>query len=565
MTKLQFRVLYREFLFRMVDLELLSARGDTNKLLGQFAAFLMVVSIFLAILANTAEGPKEMPHSAVLIRAWPVEHSLIAITMLVVGLFSVLSWDSTFPNRRDVLVLAPLPVRARTIFLAKVTASAMALSLTVAALNALPSIIFAMALAPADSGGWLSLILSLMPVRCFAAYWITMLTAGLFVFCCVLGVQGLASQLLSRRHFLRLSAFLQMGAFCLFLSITFLEPSLSTPQLLAAPENQTSLAWLPSYWFLGFFQFLNGSMHPALVPLANRALVGLPLAVIAAGAALLLSYLRTLRKIVEEPDISPGSRSGSWLPPFGTPLKTAVVQFSIRTLLRSRQHRIILAFYWGLGTTLVVLLSRAPSGRHQSDIIPMLFASIMLMLVAVTGARVVFSLPLELRANWIFRMAPLRSGELLLAATRRSLWVLSVAPVLSASAVTFLYLWNWAPAVRHLLVLLLFGIILAEVCLLGFRKIPFTCSYLPGKSYAHMVLLASILPPVLLISGARYEWNFLQHPARYAMLFTTLCVIALCAHRYAAVLARRPESSLQFEDEPAPALQGLGLYRDGVL
>jgi hypothetical protein len=43
MTKLQFRVLYREFLFRMVDLEVLSAHalGDVNKLLGQFAALLI--------------------------------------------------------------------------------------------------------------------------------------------------------------------------------------------------------------------------------------------------------------------------------------------------------------------------------------------------------------------------------------------------------------------------------------------------------------------------------------------------------------------------------------------
>ena len=48
MEKLQFRVLYRQFLFRMVDLELLSADalGDSNKLLGQFAALLIFVSIF---------------------------------------------------------------------------------------------------------------------------------------------------------------------------------------------------------------------------------------------------------------------------------------------------------------------------------------------------------------------------------------------------------------------------------------------------------------------------------------------------------------------------------------
>ncbi|HYW43477.1 MAG TPA: hypothetical protein VE959_11520 [Bryobacteraceae bacterium] len=50
MTKLQFRVLYREFLFRMVDLEVLSAHalGDANKLLGQFAALLVFVSVLLS-------------------------------------------------------------------------------------------------------------------------------------------------------------------------------------------------------------------------------------------------------------------------------------------------------------------------------------------------------------------------------------------------------------------------------------------------------------------------------------------------------------------------------------
>ncbi len=113
MRNLQFRVLYREFLFRMVDRELLSvhAQGDTSKLLGQFAAVLILLSIPFTIMALGVENA-HAPREAVLISAWGVEHSLIATTMLVVGLFAVLSWDSTFPDSRDVLVLAPLPVRA---------------------------------------------------------------------------------------------------------------------------------------------------------------------------------------------------------------------------------------------------------------------------------------------------------------------------------------------------------------------------------------------------------------------------------------------------------------------
>ena len=50
MKKLQFRVLYREFLFRIVDLELLSAHaeGDSRTLLGQFASLLIFFSVILA-------------------------------------------------------------------------------------------------------------------------------------------------------------------------------------------------------------------------------------------------------------------------------------------------------------------------------------------------------------------------------------------------------------------------------------------------------------------------------------------------------------------------------------
>src|SRR5690348_3325308 len=104
MEKQQFRILYRESLFRMVDLEVLSshASGDSNKLLGQFASLLIFFGILLfipslGVTARRGPGPA-------LFYCWSGEHFLIATTMLAVGLFAVLSWDSTFPDRRDVLV-----------------------------------------------------------------------------------------------------------------------------------------------------------------------------------------------------------------------------------------------------------------------------------------------------------------------------------------------------------------------------------------------------------------------------------------------------------------------------
>jgi len=318
----QFRVLYRQFLFRIVDLELLSAsaQGDIGKLLGQFAALLIFFSAWLG-LATLGFWDAQKPREALMVGAWGMEHFLIATTMLVVGLFAVLSWDSTFPDRRDVMVLAPLPVRARTLFLTKVAAAATSLGLTIAGFNAFTGFTLPLALAPASSN-LLELILSSARYRLIAGYWITMISAGGFIFCSVLGVQGLAAQLLPRRQFLRLSAFLQLAAFCLFLSVYFLEPSLATPEDLTDPRNQRLLTWLPSYWFLGLFQELSGFTHPAMVPLAWRALSGLAIAVLGTAVAYVLSYFRTLRKIIEEPDIMPGSRL-HWLPRFGNSLETA--------------------------------------------------------------------------------------------------------------------------------------------------------------------------------------------------------------------------------------------------
>jgi hypothetical protein len=149
MSKLQFRVLYREFLFRMVDLDLLStsALGDMNKLFGQFAALFIFIGIGLAFVGLIVSGSKMTPQTQVIV-LWSAEHFLIATTMLVVGIFAILCWDSTFPTRREVMLLAALPIRARTIFLAKVAAAATAFAVTIVTLHFAAGFTWAMALNP---------------------------------------------------------------------------------------------------------------------------------------------------------------------------------------------------------------------------------------------------------------------------------------------------------------------------------------------------------------------------------------------------------------------------------
>jgi hypothetical protein len=569
MTKLQFRTLYREFLFRLVDLELLSpdAQGDANKLLGRFAGVLAFFSLYLG-LAGLLFDRKEMTAPVYRLLSWSMEHFLISTTMLIVGLFAVLSWDSTFPDRRDILILAPLPIRTRTFFLAKVAAVGSGLALAIGVFNAGPGLTWPVALS-SPNPSFLDMALPFAH-RSFFAYWITMVSAGAFLFCCVLGIQGLAA-LFPRRIFLRLSALLQLAAFCVFTSTWCLEPSLITPASLAAPQNQRLLAWLPDYWFLGLFQQLNGTQTPETAPLAKRAWIGLASAIAITAAAYAFCYFRTLRKVVEEPDIVPGAGRFNWSPRFGTPVRTAIVQFSLRAIARSRQHRIILAFYLGLGFAVLILLSNLkPHGAQSYPPPPAnlgpIVADIMILVFWVLGTRMIFTIPLDLRANWIFRVTPVRGGPASLSAARFSLYLLAWLPVWTGSAAWFLSNWPWRMAVAHLFAFGLLGAFVVELSLYRFRKIPFTCSWLPGKSN---ILFAfggfSFLLQLILSGGAAFELKALGDPARYAAMVAVLFAAAGAVRWCAARPVPADESVVQFEEEETPMLQGLGLFRDGVL
>jgi hypothetical protein len=220
---LQFRVLFGQFLLRVIDLEALSIQADVIGFLGQFAGILIMLSLILSAMA--AFHPVE------------TEQTLMSLTMLVVGLLTVITWDATFPDRHDILILAPLPVRPRTILAAKLSASAAVIGLAVLALNLLPSLVMAMAL-HASYGIF----------RSFAAFWVANLAIVLFLYASVLTLQGFAALVLPRRLFLRVSAVLQILAFAYFLCGFFMLPALPVAAM-ALPVAHWVVAWMPLFWF----------------------------------------------------------------------------------------------------------------------------------------------------------------------------------------------------------------------------------------------------------------------------------------------------------------------------
>jgi hypothetical protein len=551
MRKLQFRVLYRVFWMRVIDLELLSADADPTRLAQQFATIFITVSVFSALPVLLSGG-----HRLSLNGRWTAEHFFIETTMTVAGLIAVLNWDCAFPDRRDVLALAPLPVRASTLLLAKVSALFAAPCLAVIAFNLPSGVAWPLVFISGDGGMFGAL-------RAWPAYWITIFVAGGFFVFTVLAVQGLAANLLPRQQFLRLSAFLQAGTLCLLLSVYFLEPSLESPAALTAPENQRLLAWLPSYWFLGLFQQLNGSMHPALAPLAQRAWSGLAGSALGAGAALLLSYLRMLPRIVEQPDILPGARTGPWSPRFGDSLRGAITSFTLRTLLRSRQHRMILSFYLGIGLAIVVGYVKTPRGglgpAKTGIDITFLLASILMMILTILALRVVAAIPISLPANWIIRVTQVRPAPHYQRAVRFAWFVLGVTPVLLILAGSLLAVYPWRPVLGHLVTMLLLGMLLVELCLYTFQKIPFTCSYLPGKANIHFVFWACLMVFLRLLNeGAKLESRMLHRPLSCMLMILLLAMVA-AAMRWLSQVRMSLAEELVFEEEYAAEIVSLNL------
>jgi hypothetical protein len=143
---------------------------------------------------------------------------------------------------------------------------------------------------------------------------------------------------------------------------------------------------------------------------------------------------------------------------------------------------------------------------------------------------------------------------------RRSLWLLSVAPAWAGSAIVFLVIRPWRPAVGHLILLGLFGVMVAELCLQGDQKIPFTCSWLPGKSKFHIAFWAGVIFILeIVLQGAELEQRALQNPAGYAILFLTLAAIAVSAAWRTSRSAEAETERLQFEETPPWQLTRLDL------
>ena len=488
--------LVRHFLRRMLDGEWSSSPGQWS------SAAIGLVSLFLPagllLVREGAADPKyasryrllamAADHAGLRAAAIADETALITLISCVAGLLALLQWQSMFPSQRDFLAMASLPVRPRQIFAARFTAVLLFSTLVIAAMNLLPSLI-----APIEFGGGWQLD------SAFAAHAlaqaISSCAACFFVFFAILAIQGILLNLLPANLCARVSLYVQGLLAGVFLLGGFYSWSMKewTPATIAALPQFG--AWLPPVWFTGLHQSLTGAAShetsPFFAAMAQRALLAAGIAVALSAVTYLLSYRRYRKLLLESPvrvAISSAWRSRLLRVLAGSPRREAIICFLAQTLVRSRTHRLMWFVYIGAAAAVMLnssIIDGALFVRSQGWVKALRFLvqfwPLACSVVILSGFRHVLSIPAELRANWIFQITESQGRAEWMSAVERFVMAWAVVPIYLVLVPVAAYVLGWAVACRLAILQLLITLCLFELLFNSWQKLPFTCSYIPGK------------------------------------------------------------------------------------
>jgi hypothetical protein len=472
----------------------------------------------------------------------PDEYFFIVLSMTVTGAAALWRWDAILLDRRDHTNLVPLPVSLRTIFFANLSAICVLATLFTLVVNAASIVLFPVAVV--GSHGSAARFCSFA-----AGHAVAVLGASAFSFFAVFAIAGFLMSFLPATAFRRVSLFVRFAIAVVLLGM--LASVFTVPSLLLKASVATAhrVALLPPVSFLGVARTAWGIRDPFVATMTKAAVVAFGLAVLVSVLTYSLSFRRSFLRIPETADASPlphvGPRFSPWLLLHKTILRTpahrSCYHFIVRTLLRSDAHLQVVSAFAALGLVAAaeVLSSiRADQfflSRHSpsADFLSIPF---ILGYCIIVGIRLAFEMPADLRANWIFRLWLGPGDQQARPVARRVLLALTLPWLIPACFVPTWIFFGWASALLHTAIFAASVVLLVEILLVRFRKIPFTCSYPPFESNSGIILVAYLFG---FFAFTEYlpemeHWS-LDEPLR------AVCFVALFAIAFGSVYAYRKQ------------------------
>jgi hypothetical protein len=489
---------------------------------------------------------------------------LILLAMTLIGIFTTIQWHSLFPGLRDYHILASYPVRMRDVFVAKFTALLAFALILILSTTLLPSVLLPGVFAGKYAGHADAQI---------PAVFVSASLAALFVFFCLVALQGALLNSIPVHHFGRISLAVQGTLLTTLLAGLPLALSLLTPGAIDHPPRWA--IWLPPAWYLGLDQVLIGSSDPLATRLAQIAVGALIAGAAAAVGSYWWGYKRHRLRLVESatPSASQARLPGGAFAPeriIRDPRQLAVFAFIGKTLARSSLQRLVLTVFVAIAAALIcnsfASLFLSP-GLHRSLSATRALrqaavaAPLALSLFVLSGLRYLFRLPVEHRANWIFRVNQAGNEVSFLVAVERFLVCCAVLPVALLTLPIELEALGAAAGFEAAILCLLPSLILMEVLLTQSEKIPFTSSYLPGRRpVIQLLLIYSAAVSLYVSSLAAMIENSLTAPVVATCLFTVLLGAWLIVRRSRKLQIQT--TKLKFEELEEPVIFSLDLKRE---
>jgi hypothetical protein len=395
------------------------------------------------------------------------------------------------------------------------------------------------------------------------------LAGNAFLFFACIAVQGFLLNALGGRLFVRISRLAQLLLLVFLLSFFFLMPAVKFAELRDSPAL---LSAFPPAWFLGLYQTLLAGPTPEFLPLAAQAVAALGLASFGFGLTFVLAYSRRLRKTLEVARNSSSADSrvrgyarALWYRfMLRIPKERAAFCFIAKTLARSQIHRTCFGAYLGFGLAFVVMGVVTVVARHgyagmlepRSELlsIPLVLSFFLLL-----GLRVAFSIPSCLDANWLFRLTDGQGLADCSMGVQKAMFVLGVLPVIVPLYPLHAALWGWTTASLHAAFCTLLSLVLIQVLVLRLDKIPFTCTYLPGKANLKMwwwLYLFGFITYAYTMAGLERRW--LQNPRAFLAFVGTCVAVLVSASIYRRHLIARL-AGFRYEAYTPPVAEPLNM------
>jgi hypothetical protein len=550
-------VLTRHFFTSLFDFGFLSDDGAESlkrALLGSFAVALsiglLLTRMFMAKYSMLSAAPPGAYERAVV-----ADHAfLMAVPMWIVAAAMGLVGQSLFPDQTDFRILMAEPLSRLTIFGSKLVSLLLFGTLFVAGTHLALLPLAALTLIGALKTG--SLLTTAM------AFVFSSVIASLFAALALVAVHGLLVLLAPRGRLLMLSGALRsvlIGVLVFSLPLVARLPATAP----AFSSNAWWLRWAPPVWFVALERWLVGdAAHSAL---AAGAAIGTVVVLVVSIASYILLYRRfdcvTVQAGPSQNVDGPDRSLARWNA--RAPVRHAMVRFVSITIRRSVLHQGLVVGGLAAAGAFVLngLLSadgwRAPfDGREREALIWTLLSVPMTMVFLATPTiRLALSVPLDLRSNWVFRMTEDVAGRAeVVAANVRVVLALAVAPAIAVIAPLQWWVLGTS-ALRVIVVEASIGWLVVEWMMANWRRIPFTCSYIPGKGFVPHMLVKGFVSYVLftLVTGIVLRVSL----ARPQVGLVLASIFAAAAGALSVRRSRRARlTSLAFEDEvPADVTQ----------